>query len=182
LTIAANKLYVADTNNHAIRVVDLKTKETKTLEIKGLQPPQLNQTTSAETSVNEEEIKLVAQKVRAGDGAINLNLQLPPGYHLNPSAPHRYSVSVVDGAQLISIDANNASRTLRNVRLPVQVPFHTTGQGAAQLSAAFTFVYCREDNTGVCRIKTLHWRVPIEVTGDAAASTEINLTAKVQTD
>ena len=182
LTIAGDRLYVADTNNHAIRVIDLKTKESRTLEIKGLQPPPLNQTTNTETSVNQEEIKLAAQKVRAGDGTISLNLQLPPGYHLNPSAPHRYSVSVVDGAQLISIDPNNASRTLRNVRLPVQVPIHTTGNGAAQLSAAFTFVYCREDNTGVCRIKTLQWRVPIEVTADAAAPTEINLTARVPAD
>jgi hypothetical protein len=59
---------------------------------------------------------------------------------------------------------------------------HTTGNGAAQLSAAFTFVYCREDNTGVCRIKTLQWRVPIEVTDDAAAPTEISLTARVPAD
>src|SRR2546428_917121 len=35
LAVAGEKLYVADTNNHAIRVVDLKTKETKTLPIKG---------------------------------------------------------------------------------------------------------------------------------------------------
>src|SRR5262249_35190789 len=39
LAVAKDKLYVADTNNHAIRVVDLKTKETTTLQIKGLQPP-----------------------------------------------------------------------------------------------------------------------------------------------
>src|SRR4029077_1083975 len=39
LAVAGDKLYVADTNNHAIRVVDLKTKETRTLPIKGLQPP-----------------------------------------------------------------------------------------------------------------------------------------------
>ena len=37
LSIAKNKLYVADTNNHAIRVVDMKTKEVSTLQIKGLQ-------------------------------------------------------------------------------------------------------------------------------------------------
>src|SRR5262249_41105215 len=46
LTIAGDKLYVADTNNHAIRVVDLKTKHTNTLAIKGLQPPQTDQTTN----------------------------------------------------------------------------------------------------------------------------------------
>src|SRR5260370_755685 len=39
LSVAGDRLYVADTNNHAIRGVDLKTKETKTLPSKGLQPP-----------------------------------------------------------------------------------------------------------------------------------------------
>ncbi len=39
LSIANGKLYIADTNNHAVRVVDLKTKQTSTLNIKGLQPP-----------------------------------------------------------------------------------------------------------------------------------------------
>src|SRR4030095_7547052 len=39
LSVANGKLYVADTNNHAIRVVDLKARETKTLRINGLVPP-----------------------------------------------------------------------------------------------------------------------------------------------
>jgi thiol-disulfide isomerase/thioredoxin len=182
LTVAGDKLYVADTNNHAIRILDLKTRETKTLPIKGLQPPQLNQTAIAENSANQEEIKLPPQKIRAGDGTLSLNLQLPPGYHLNPSAPHRYSVSVTDHSTILSIDAKSATRTLRNVSLPLRVPVHATGQGAAQLSASFTFVYCREDNTGVCRIKTVQWRVPIEVTTDAIAPAEIKVTAKVAAD
>ena len=42
LTVANDKLYVADTNNHAIRVVDLKTKQTTTLRINGLNPPAKN--------------------------------------------------------------------------------------------------------------------------------------------
>ena len=181
LTIAGDRLYVADTNNHAIRVLDLKTKDTKTLVIKGLQPPQLNQTASAENSINQEEIKLPLQKLRSGDGSILLNLQLPSGYHLNPAAPHRYSVSVAEGSQLISIDPNNARRTLKNVQLPVQIPIHTTGQGTAQLNATFTFVYCREDNTGVCRIKTLQWQAPIEVIAGGGAA-QVTLTAKIAAD
>ncbi|OJW20330.1 MAG: hypothetical protein BGO49_04950 [Planctomycetales bacterium 71-10] len=39
LSVAAGKLYVADTNNHKIKVVDLATKTVKTLEIPGLAPP-----------------------------------------------------------------------------------------------------------------------------------------------
>jgi sugar lactone lactonase YvrE len=39
LSVAGDRLYVADTNNHAVRVVDLKTNEVNTLPIKGLGPP-----------------------------------------------------------------------------------------------------------------------------------------------
>ena len=40
LSVAGNKLYVADTNNHEIRVVDLKTGDVRTLKLEGLNPPQ----------------------------------------------------------------------------------------------------------------------------------------------
>ena len=36
LSIARGKLYIADTNNHAIRVADLETQEVSTLEIEGI--------------------------------------------------------------------------------------------------------------------------------------------------
>jgi thiol-disulfide isomerase/thioredoxin len=39
LSVAGDHLYVADTNNHKIKVVDLKTKATRTLEIPALKPP-----------------------------------------------------------------------------------------------------------------------------------------------
>src|SRR6266516_4410219 len=96
LSVAGDKLYVADTNNHAIRVVDLKTKETKTLQIRGLQPPASNQAaaTSVDIAPNAEEIKLAAQTIKQVDVALLMNVELPPGYHLNPSAPQRYKISV----------------------------------------------------------------------------------------
>ena len=39
LSVAAEQLYVADTNNHKIKVVDLKTKAVQTLALDGLKPP-----------------------------------------------------------------------------------------------------------------------------------------------
>jgi len=39
LSFAGDKLYVADTNNHRIRVVDMKTKAVSNLELQGVEPP-----------------------------------------------------------------------------------------------------------------------------------------------
>ncbi|HEY6046422.1 MAG TPA: hypothetical protein VIU65_07450, partial [Pyrinomonadaceae bacterium] len=178
LAVAGEQLYVADTNNHAIRVVDLKTKETRTLAIKDLQPPATNQT-ATEPAVNEEEIKLPAQKVRTGYASLLINVQLPPGYHLNQSAPHRYRLSVLKGAEFLVIDPQNSSGSVKNPQLPIRIPVHAASSGAAEARAEFTFVYCREDNTGVCRIKTLIWRAPVEIVNDPAAPAEINLSGKV---
>src|SRR5205809_3003541 len=184
LTVAGDKLYVADTNNHAIRVVDLKTKETKTLPIKGLQPPASNQTTTANADVtpNAEEIKLAPQRIHTGDGALSINVELPAGYHLNPTAPQRYQVSVEQGGEALPIDPQNASGSTKGLRLPIRVPFAIRSAGAAELRASFTFVYCREDNTGTCRIKTLVWRAPVEVVADVNAPTEIRLSASVNSN
>src|SRR5882724_11065323 len=177
LAAANDKLYVADTNNHAIRIVDLKTKETKTLQIKGLQPPASNQVaTSDEVAPNAEEIKLPSQKLRAGDAAVVINVDLPAGYHLNPTAPQRYTVTVDQGDTALKYPV-----TGKGLTLPIRVPV-AFATGSATARASFTFVYCREDNTGVCRIKTLQWQAPLEVVNDTNATNEINLRGKVSGD
>jgi thiol-disulfide isomerase/thioredoxin len=179
LSVAKGKLYVADTNNHAIRIVDLNTKETKTLPIKGLQPPATNQTAvTSEVAPNAEEITLPPQKLRAGLDAVIINVELPPGYHLNPTAPQRYGATLETEGRVVrtpAIDANTAKGLTLPIRLPIKF-----SAGSATVRVFFTFVYCREDNTGTCRIKTLKWQAPVEVLGDASAPDEIKLNAKVE--
>jgi thiol-disulfide isomerase/thioredoxin len=193
LSIANGKLYVADTNNHAVRVVDVKTKRTSTLDIKGLQPPASNGITDSETtesSPNAEEIRLAPQPLRAGgDAALIAQVELPKGYHLNPAAPQRYRVSVESGTRqlgLLSVTELGAighdrvvMQSLKNLQLPLRIPVRTFEPGAAELRVQLTLFYCREDNTGTCRIKTLVWRVPVEVTNNASASREIRAQGKV---
>ena len=180
LAVAGDKLYVADTNNHAVRVVDLKTKDTHTLQIKGLQPPVTNQTAAgSEFSPNAEEIKLAPRKIRAGQSLILINIELPSGYHLNPTAPQRYKVSVEQGGVAVALDPQKATGNSKGLQLPISIPFEVSTAGALELRASFTFVYCREDNTGTCRIKTLLWRAPLEVVTDGSAPSEIKLTTRV---
>jgi hypothetical protein len=182
LAVAGDKLYVADTNNHAIRIVDLKTKETRTLAIKGLQPPIATEAANTDAAPNAEEIKLPPQRVRTGEAALVINVELPAGYHLNPTAPQHYQVSIENGTKALRISEQDAARSTKGSQLPIRVPLRAALSGAAELLASFTFVYCREDNTGTCRIKTLVWRAPVEVVNDAAAANEIKFAGKVSGD
>ena len=179
LALANNKLYIADTNNHAIRVVDLKTKAVSTLRINGLTPPAKNiEALETATGPNAEEIKVAPQKLRAGtNGSLQIDVELPAGYHLNPLAPQRYKIAI--DSKSVTVDEKDAARAVKDLKLPLRVPLNAVGAGPANVRAQVTLFYCREDNTGTCRIRTLVWQVPIEVTSDANAPTEVKLQGKV---
>jgi DNA-binding beta-propeller fold protein YncE len=196
LSVANGKLYIADTNNHAVRVVDVKTKRTATLNIKGLQPPASGAVatlTEAESSPNAEEIKLAPQILGAGsDAELIAQVELPSGYHLNPAAPQRYRISVESGPQQLGLLSETepgaighdkvVSRSLKNLQLPLRIPIRSFETGKAELRLQLTLFYCREDNTGTCRIKTLVWQVPVEVTNSAGAAKEISIQGKLTAD
>jgi hypothetical protein len=196
LSVANGRLYVADTNNHAVRVVDLKTRETSTLNIKGLQPPASGAVAAlseSESGPNAEEIKLAPQILGAGnDAALVAQVELPPGYHLNPSAPQRYRISVENGPRQLGLLSETelgaighdkvVSRSLKNLQLPLRIPVRTFATGNAELRLQLTLFFCREDNTGTCRIKTLVWRVPVEVKNDASGPSQISVQAKLTAD
>jgi hypothetical protein len=183
LSVANGKLYIADTNNHAIRVVDLKTKQTSTLRLNGLTPPAKSTATAGpDAGPNGEDVGIRSQSLRAGtDGFLVVNVDLPTGYHLNPSAPQRFSVSV-DNSKAIAIDPTQSNHVGNDLRLPVRVPLRGAEAGLAKLNVQLTLFYCREDNTGTCRIKTLRWQAPVEVTNDASAPTEIKIQGKLSSE
>ena len=156
-------------------------RQASTLRLNGLTPPAKNmQAMEKSDGPNAEEQKVAAQKIRAGaNGTLRIEVQLPAGYHLNPNAPQRYKVTV-DGKG-ISLDEKNAAQTSKDLKLPLRIPIMASA-GAATIRAQVTLFYCREDNTGTCRIKTLIWQVPVNVTADASAPAEVKLQGKLNTD
>jgi thiol-disulfide isomerase/thioredoxin len=191
LSVANNRLYIADTNNHAVRVVELKTGETSTLQIKGLQPPASGNVDLAKDEIapNSEEVKLPQQLLKAGhDGSLVVDVNLPAGYHLNPAAPQRYKVSIEHGAQQIALAGetnaagsqdNSVAQSSKGLQLPLRIPFRALQPGDAELRIQLTLFYCREDNTGTCRIKTLVWRAPVQVTTETSAPSEVRVQGKI---
>lgn len=194
LSVAKGKLYVADTNNMAVRVVDLKTKEVSTLNIKGLLPPAASPaetgataaaaTTTTTTAPNTEEIKLAPQRLKAQSaGSLVVDVTLPAGYHLNSAAPQRSQISIENGAQYISLEGSlkvTPSRIVKDLQFPLRIPLRALDAGASMLRIQFTLYYCREDNTGTCQIKTLLWHAPVEVSLDTNAPHEIRAQAEVK--
>lgn len=190
LTVANGKLFIADTNNHAVRVVDLKTKATSTLNLKGLEPPVIATSASSTGEMpNAEEIAVASQAVRANTkGNLVVSVALPLGYHLNPAAPQRYRLQVESGPEhlgFFDISATGAVRpaksiglTSRKLKLPLRLPFQAFESGASVVRLQMTLFYCREDNTGVCRIKTLAWRVPVKVASGSGGA-EIKLKGRL---
>jgi YVTN family beta-propeller protein len=188
LSVANGTLYIADTNNHAIRAIDLKTKAVSTLRIKGLEPPASSANFSADSSPNLEEIKVPKQRLRASsDGSVVVQVDLPAGYHLNPSAPQRFRASIESGNEHIVFKSDAKatgeralSQTSRDLQLPLRIPVRSLVAGSGELRIQLTLFYCREDNTGTCMIRTLAWSAPVEIVNDPDVPKEIKVQAKVE--
>lgn len=160
LSFALDKLYIADTNNHSVRVADIKTKEVSTLKITGLTAPSGPE--PKEILPNREDVKVAVQKVAPGKNEIVIDLKLPLGHHLNPESTQVYRIKNPD--KTIQIEESQRSVSIKNPKLPLKIPFKVDiGTQKATLEIQFTFAYCPiDDAKGVCKLKSLVWNVPIE--------------------
>ena len=156
LSIANGKMYIADTNNHVIRVADLHSKQVTTLQLTGLTDSVSG--SAADIWPNLEEIQVQEQAVRIGQSRLTLDVEIPAPYKLNPGSPLEYRVDVrVDAQQ------PNKRVTVKDGKFPLQIPLALT-VGQTEIRASVSFVYCRDGDDGVCIIKSMRWTIPIKAT------------------
>jgi len=148
LSVAFGKLYVADTNNHAIRVVDLKTRRVETLRIKGLE--RLRPRGSSKSFAGQV-IDLPEQAVSSSKPTITVNLELPPGFKLNPLAPSSVTIRA----------AGQKPEIIRNPTFPLDIPIQL-GEGPTQVIAEFTVYYSQVEKESLCYFKEVQVRVPVK--------------------
>jgi DNA-binding beta-propeller fold protein YncE len=169
LSVAGGRLYVADTNNHAIRVVDLATREVETLRLFGLTAPGIG--AAAPGSVDwmpPEEIAVPEAAVAAdAEGELTIALEFPPGHRLNAAAPCTLQIAA-EGAAVTVAEAEQ-ERALKAPALPLRVPFRAGPAGSrGTLTVDLTFYYCRANGGGLCLIQPLRWSVPLTTAPDGA--------------
>lgn len=177
LSAADNKLFVADTNNHLIRVVDLAANNrVATLPLTGLEPPKPPAASRKQASLPgaaQERVPTVS--VRPENGAIRLEvtLKLPAGFKINPDAPMSYSVESADSKspgtlRLASLEKPTSLEkpaTSFAITLPVQ-----SETGEDKLQVGLTYYYCRHGAEGLCKVGSVVWTVPVRLSPDAATS------------
>lgn len=170
VSVADGKLYIADTNNHAIRVADLQTKLVTTLQLSGLTKG--TGVSPAAVWPNLEEVSLLGLTLRPGQQSVTLNVQIPAPYKLNPGSPLEYQVEI-DGA----LPQVGQRTTVQDGQFPLRIPL-TLAAGTTRIRVAVSFVYCRDGQEGVCIIKSLRWTIPVQTASDGREEILIDHTLK----
>jgi thiol-disulfide isomerase/thioredoxin len=170
LSVAGSNLYVADTNNQAVRVVDLKERRVRTLVIDGLTPPAPKPRTPS--FPNAQAVPVGPVQVAPG-GSITLDVTVPLAAKskLNTDAPMPYLLETPGKTGLLSADlpASGGKVSPPSQTFSVDVPLaKSVSAGDAfdlKLSAA-AFV-CNE-GSGLCLIKSYVWTIPVHVASNAS--------------
>ena len=172
LSVADGKLYVADTNNHVIRVADLKTRRVSTIELKGLEQfvPE-----AGPKSPKTESVTLDPQTVAPGDATLRLDLEIPQGYKLNEQAPSRVRLALSGKGQFQS---GKRELTVDRPRFPVSLPV-TLGEGQTTLTVALELYYCSHAQESLCYFKEVQRVLPIRSTADAG-TTELKMSYSLE--
>jgi thiol-disulfide isomerase/thioredoxin len=199
LAYAAGKLYVADTNNSLLRVIDLATNKVSTLTIAGLTPPggkemaqaapvaapatpakaakppmpEARPAASGGASIpapkkpsfqGAAQVKLLPMTAKAVDGQVLLQvaLDVPPGWKMNPDAPMSYWLEATG-------DSGPVDRTkLGRIKLPepvaqfdIAVP--VSGTGKDEVTVSMGYYYCDTKPDGVCKVGAVVFTIPLTI-------------------
>ncbi len=173
ISFAKDKLYVADTNNHSIRVIDVNSGEVSTLEVKGLTAPNKKVVDEFVSTSVTKKLAVKPTQVKSADGkvSIDVSLDLPPGWKINPLAPMGYYLNVKDNSGALDqdkIDQGMISIESPSNRFSVDIPTATNGKGTVVLS--FDYFYCQDGGEGLCRMGSVQWTIPLEVEDSASES------------
>jgi hypothetical protein len=178
VSFAKTHLYVADTNNHKIKVIDLKEKTAQTLELAGLKPPAPPH--RAPSFPNALALKVPKASVGPGT-SITLDVALPleKGVKLNPQAPMPYLVETPGASGVLSDKVPPTGAKLEPPSPRFSIPIDLAKPAAAgdsfDLKFSIAAFVCNE-GSNVCLIKSYVWTVPVSIS--SGGGSHIALTAK----
>lgn len=168
-----NWLYVADTGNHVIRLVDLESGEASTVVLKGVEAfaPQPDDADFAGTVV-----EMAPVAVGAGPGSVTIDISLPPDHKVNDEAPSSVSWRQEGGVA----EMPDEPASLTGTTFPVSYPVSFVG-GSGAVIADIDLFWCDVDAEQLCFIEQLRLIAPISVasSGDGDQGREVTLSHQI---
>ncbi len=173
LAVLNGKLYIADTNNHLIRILDLKTGKVETLGIHGLEKVESVAKVESDTDewlllADAPTIELPVQKLKP-DQTIQLmvKIELKSGQKFNPGSPLKYLITIE--VPLLSYEFQEQIQVIEipstEFMLPVQT-LSNAGDGAFTLD--LLYYYCEDAAQSLCYIRSVRYVIPFEIVPDGA--------------
>lgn len=166
LAAAGSRLFVADTNNHLVRVIDIESGEVSTLLLSNLGVA----TAVAPGKVVRQE--LPAQEVSPGAGIMQVVVSSPEGYHLNSSGSSRLTLRSSGAVAELGESELMWASDEPEVRIPVPVQL---AEGEAQISGQATVYYCRDGQEALCFVQVVDVELPIRVRPGAGRLPELRI-------
>ncbi len=179
ISYAAGKLYVADTNNHAIRTIDLaKQNQVTTLDIQGLAPPKVESKQAPPSFPGAIPVPLAEARLKPADGKVRLqvDLKLPEGYKINPIAPLRYLVAASGDAGPIDRTALGNVEQVAEPAASFEIDLPAPSKGSENLEVAVAYYYCQDGSEGLCKAGSVLFKLPITVADDGQISAHLPFT------
>jgi len=160
LALVGSKLYVADTNNHRVRVVDVVTRSVRTLDLEGVRAPGRAKAPKFPnaTVINVPPVEAMPGK----EIAVDVALSLPAGYKLSAEAPMVYLVEA-DQPGAFTPEVSPIGQRVEPptkdfaLRLPLARQAPTGSKLILKLSVS-AFI-CLPNS--LCTVKNFVWNVPI---------------------
>lgn len=171
ISSTAKELFVADTNNHLIRRIDLASGAVSTLELKGLE--KLNQHVARK--FRGRPVEAARQTVAPGAGSLALSFRLPEGYKYNQGAPFYFGWKSSD-EKALRLTAKETARSLNEPKFPLEIPFEAKA-GESNLTVEAIIYFCNDQQEKVCLVDRLKINVPIEVKAGAKSTAAIEVVA-----
>jgi DNA-binding beta-propeller fold protein YncE len=172
LSVIGTTAFIADTNNHLIRRLDLTTGALTTIAVSDPETSAVQAGKPADSEEffpNLEPIAVSPQEIAANMPAtLAVTVQLPPDHHINLEAPNDQSLRV-DGATVTLPAPDLAGDTFT-------VPLTPFAAGMHEARYTLTLYYCREGNEAACAIRSLQWQIPLTANG-TGTDARIDLTA-----
>ncbi len=169
---ANGKLYVADTNNNAVRVIDLATETVSTVIFPNPEALQIDGQTmiAGGNSALGETLTLPEQVVSPGDGTIALSLTLPEGYKINDLIDSSVVFSSQNGAVKLTDSSAAIVIDSESIRVPARF-----SDGSDTLYADLTLYYCRTGEEALCFIDSVVIELPVSVSLDSGHESSLTI-------